>query len=112
MKIIDIEQYGLQLKVFTSINSLKRYCKKSSYLIEDDLSSIQAYALHYQVQGHDLLMFVPKEYSEELVDHELIHITWYIARIVGLPLTYNNQEFQTYLFTDLKKKVKKKVYRL
>lgn len=114
MKSIHITPYDLELLVFTSPRSLKMYLKKNNYLIhhnEDfDLESCHGLALMYP--DNTTMVLLPAEYHEETVDHELIHITWYIAQIIGQPLTYDSNEFQAYLFTDLKKKIKKKVYKL
>lgn len=115
MKVINIQPYDLDLHVFTSARSLRMYAKKNSYLItkdnEDiDLETCRGLALLFP--DHSLMLLLPKEFDEETVEHELIHITWYIAHIIGQPLTYDSNEFQAYLFTDLKKKIKKKVYKL
>jgi hypothetical protein len=114
MKSIHITPYDLELLVFTSQRSLKMYLKKNNYLIHHDenfnLDNCHGLALMYP--DNTTMVLLPKEYSEDTLDHELIHITWYISEIIGQPLTYNNNEFQAYLFNDLKKKIKKKVYKL
>ncbi len=116
MQIINIQPYDLDLHVFTSARSMKRYCKINSYLIKNhdgediDLAMCRGLALLFP--DNTLMVLLPKEYDEETIEHELIHITWYIAQIIGQPLTYDSNEFQAYLFPDLKKKIKKKVYKL
>jgi len=116
MKTINIKPYNIDLHIFTSPRSLKMYCKKNSYLMsmEDndivDLDIFRGLSLLYP--DNTMLLYLPKEYDEDTLDHELIHITWFIARIIGQPLTWDNNEFQAYLFPDLKRLIKKKVYKL
>lgn len=115
MKVINIQPYDLDLHVFTSNRSLKMYCKKNSYLItkdEEDIDLSTCKGLSLVFPDHTLMVLLPKEYDEEVLDHELVHITWFVSHIIGQQLDYGNNEFQAYLFTDLKKKIKKKVYKL
>ena len=111
MKIIEIEQYGLHVKVFTLEKDLLRYIKKNYEESLDNYKEVilgsLAFASMELKDGHDIILFLPKEYNEELVDHELIHITWFVANIIGMPLNFETQEFQTYLFIEIKKKIKK-----
>lgn len=113
-KLINIHPYDLELYVFTSARSFKMFCKKSNYLIHhgEDFSLDHIKGLANMYPDNTTTMLLPAKYDEEVLDHELIHITWYIAQIIGQGLTYDNNEFQTYLFGDLKKKIKKKVYKL
>ncbi len=111
MKEVEIEQYGLHIKVFTLEKDFLKYIKKvypeSLETYKEVISNSLAFASKECVNGHDMLLYIPNEYNEELIDHELIHITWFIAEIIGMPLNYETQEFQAYLFIDIKRKVKK-----
>lgn len=110
MKVINIEQYNLDIKVFNSSRSLKRYTNRNRYHVEHDLKGVSGLALYYDHAGVDLLLYLPKEYNEEVVDHEIIHMTWFIGKAIGHPVNFSTQEFQTYLFSYIKNKVKKQVY--
>lgn len=118
MKVINIQPYDLDLNVFTSNRSLKMYCKKHSYLIrstdgdneEMELDNCRGLSLLFP--DNEMMLLLPKEYDDEVLDHELVHITWFVSKIIGQQLDYGNNEFQAYLFTDLKKKIKKKVYKI
>jgi hypothetical protein len=113
MKTINIQPYNLDLVVFTSARSIKMYCKKNSYLITHDdetidLNTVRGLSLIFP--DNHMILYLPKEYDEDTLDHELVHITWFVSKIIGQPLTWDSNEFQAYLFSDLKKKIKKKVY--
>lgn len=107
MKVIDIPGYDLHMKLFTSKLSLKRYTNKKNYQLSHDLNTVNGLAMVFEDKGVDILLLLPKEYSEEIMDHELIHITWFVARIIDLPLNFTNQEFQAYLFPAIKRELKK-----
>lgn len=108
---IQIDQYDLDLKIFTTKLSLTRYLNKHDYKISHSLNEVDGLALYFENSGADLILYVDEKSDPLTMDHELIHITWYIAKIIGHPLSFNTQEFQTYLFTDLKKKIKKKIWK-
>ena len=90
MKVINITPYDLELLVFTSERSLKIYCNKHNYSINDesgnqvDLETCRGLALLFP--DNTLMLYIPKEYDSDVLDHELIHITWYISHIIGQPL--------------------------
>ena len=41
------------------------------------------------------------------LDHEIIHITWFIAYIYGIKFSVDNHELQSYLFEYLKSELTK-----
>jgi hypothetical protein len=108
--VFDIDPYDLNLKVFTSKLSLVKYLNKHGYQHTHNFDNVEGLSLLYEHYGIDLLLYLNKDFcTEDTLDHELIHITWLIARSIGHPLNQDNQEFQTYLFTSLKRKIRKKI---
>lgn len=108
--IVDLEEYDLHIKVFTSKLSLVRYLNKMNYACSMEFDNTRGLALMYENKGVDLLLYLnEKHVDEDTLDHEVIHLTWYIDKVIGHPITFSTQEFQTYLFTHLKRKIKSKI---
>jgi hypothetical protein len=111
MYLVEIPQYDLHIKVFNTKRSIVRYLNKVNYAIPHDFDTVHGTALLYTEMGIDLLLYLAPDADEDVLDHELIHMTWHIAKVTGQQLTYTNDEFQAYLFTDLKRKIKKKIWK-
>lgn len=91
---INIELFNARLLVFKDSNEYKKVTKLD--LIPNSIcqSSFE--------NGKFAIYIIDKS----CLDHELIHITWYILDYYGIKLEVDNNEIQAYLFEYLKNKIK------
>lgn len=116
MKILKVEPYSCNIQVYMNKEELRKYLKKEysrncdKVMLDEHLTAIsncEGYSMMIEDDGYELILLLPVEYSDDLSDHELLHMTWFICEIVDIPLNFSTQEHQTYLFTYLKRELKK-----
>lgn len=57
------------------------------------------------------IMYLPKEYREDVVWHEALHMAWYILDAHSVRISVNNHEALTYLQEAIVREVKYVVYK-
>ena len=109
-----LDVYKGSLKGIPKAFSKKYGGKKSSYL---DLTEpgydafvVDIHSTKDSTIGVDtriVLVLDENNYSDVLLVHELIHVLWHYARIVGLNMSYESQEWQAITFEYLFEEVSK-----
>lgn len=104
-----VEPYEIPVLVFSSsrgfLQYIKRSCTRDTYrIIAKDLKEASAFTVKTSSHGDSEIVIYTSD-RDLLLDHELIHATWFILDDKGVILTVSNHEAQTYLFTSLKKQI-------
>lgn len=101
MQEIKVEPFNITIRISSdkeeAITWIKTYHPNDIDNI-DLLRSSEGLTLLFEENPKFFMYYQPTS-----LDHELIHLTWFILEFTGIKITHDNHEIQSYLFEYLKK---------